>query len=158
MTRIAPALRPIIGWNEYVDLPDWGVSHLRAKIDTGARSSALHVADVELRSRGRVRFDIVLDTRKRRRRKRVEVAVSRRARVRSSTGEYSTRIFVSTSLRLGPVEREAEISLVDRGDMIFRMLIGRTALGHDFLIDAARNRLLGRSRRKPHASRKGSFR
>jgi len=114
----------LIGWNEYVDLPEWGVRGLRAKVDTGARSSALHVDDIRELPRGRVRFDVVLHRKKRDRRIRVETRVRRRARVRSSTGHYTWRLFVATRLRLGPVEREIEVSLVDRGPMIFRMLLG----------------------------------
>jgi len=47
---------PLIGWNEYVELPEWGIRRLRAKVDTGARSSALHVEQIELLPRNRVRF------------------------------------------------------------------------------------------------------
>ena len=49
-----------IGWNEFVDIPEWGIKGLRAKVDTGARSSALHVENIERLSRDRVRFDVVL--------------------------------------------------------------------------------------------------
>lgn len=134
----------LIGWNEYVDLPDWGVRGLRAKVDTGARSSALHVDDIRELPRGRVRFDVILHRRKRHRRIRVETRVRRRARVRSSTGQYTWRLFVATRLRLGPVEREIELSLVDRGPMIFRMLLGRTALAGAFWIDPGHRALFGK--------------
>jgi len=70
--------------------------------------------------------------------------VRRRARVRSSTGHYTWRLFVATRLRLGPVEREIEVSLVDRGPMIFRMLLGRTALAGAFWIDPSHRALFGR--------------
>jgi len=132
----------VIGWSELVDLPEWGVRRLRAKADTGARTSALHVENVEELPRGRVAFDIILDRRRRHRRIRVETRIRRRARVRSSTGHYTTRIFVSTWLRLGPVQREIEISLVDREGMLFRMLLGRSALAGAFVVDVARRRVL----------------
>ncbi len=139
----------VIGWTEYVDLPDWKVTGLRAKVDTGARTSALHVEDIRLLTRGRVAFDVVLHRRKRDRRIRVRTRIRRRGIVRSSSGERSHRIFVSTRLRLGPLEKEIEISLVDRAQMIHRMLLGREALAGPLRVDVNHRSLLGvRHRRK----------
>lgn len=139
-TRVGPL---IVGWTELVALPDWGVSSVRAKMDTGARSSALHVEHVELLGRGMVGFDVILDRRKSHRRVPVRARIQRKSRVRSSNGEYSTRLFVSTRLRLGPIEREVEFSLVDRAKMIHRVLLGRSALEGVF-VDVSHRRLLGR--------------
>jgi hypothetical protein len=144
----------LIGWNEYVDIPDWGVKRLRAKVDTGARSSALHVEDIRELPRGRVRFDVVLHRLKRDRRVRVTTRIARRGRVRSSTGHYEMRIFVVAPLRIGPVERDVEVSLVDRERMIFRMLLGRSALTGPFLIDPAKRHLLHPPRRLKKKKRK----
>lgn len=130
-----------IGWSELVDLPDWHIRGLRAKIDTGARSSALHVDGLKLLSRNRVAYQVVLHRSDHDRRVRVVEKIVRRARVRSSTGDYTSRIFVKTRLRLAGVEREIEISLVDRGDMSFRMLVGRTALEGHFLVDPSHRNL-----------------
>lgn len=127
--------RQVIGIAERIDLPDWGVEHLRVKIDTGARTSALHVDEVEEMSGGYVRFWVVLDRKRAHRRVQVEAPVTRRSRVRSSSGRAEDRIFVSTRMKLGAVEKEIEISLASREPMIFRMLLGRTALHHDFLVD-----------------------
>ncbi len=135
----------VIGVTEYVDLPEWRIARLRAKIDTGARSSALHVENICELVSGRVRFDVRLSRNRSERRVTVEALVVRRGRVRASNGEVEVRIFVAARLRIGSVEREIELSLVDRGQMIFRMLIGRRALAHDFLIDPSRRYLLGRS-------------
>lgn len=126
--------RTLIGIAERIDLPDWGVRRLRVKIDTGARTSALHVDDVEELPGDRVRFWVVLD-RKNERRVQVEAPLVRTARVRSSTGRSEKRYFVATRMVLGGVEKEIEISLASREPMIFRMLLGRTALAHDFLVD-----------------------
>lgn len=134
--------RHVIGWNELVDLPDWGIEGLRAKIDTGARSSALHVDALEEVGNDRIAFDVVLHRRKKDHRTRVTAAISRRSRVRASTGHYTMRYFVKTLLRVGPVEREIEVSLVARENMIFRMLIGRTALSGAFIVDPAHRRVL----------------
>lgn len=144
--------RLVIGWNEYVDLPEWGIKRLRAKVDTGARNSALHVENVRELSRGRVRFDVVLHRRKRDRRVHVLAHVLRRARVRSSNGEYDHRIFVATDVRIGPLTKRIELSLVDRGKMIHRMLLGRSALAGDFLVDVEHRCLLtGRRPPSSHA-------
>jgi hypothetical protein len=146
----------VIGWTEYVDLPRWGVNRLRAKVDTGARSSALHVENLRELPRGYVSFDVVLHRRKRERHVQVHTKVLRRSVVRSSTGEGMRRIFVSTVLRLGPVQKEIEVSLVDRGEMIHRMLLGRSALSGPFLIDVDRRLALGtppRRKRKKARSR-----
>lgn len=134
---------PTIGFCEYVDLPRWRISGLPAKVDTGARSSALHVENLGELAHNRVRFDVMLDRRKTHRRVPVVATVLRRSRVRSSSGELQLRYFVRTKLHLGPHRMDIEISLVDRRDMIFRMLLGRSVLEHRFLVDVGRRYLLG---------------
>jgi len=146
MTERKPPL--VIGWTEYVDLPEWEVKGLRAKVDTGARTSALHVEEIRLLPRDRVAFDVVLHRKKRDRRIHVRTRIRRRGVVRSSTGERSYRIFVGTRLRLGPLEKEIEVSLVDRKQMIHRMLLGREALSGPLLIDVNHRSLLGERRRR----------
>lgn len=141
----------LIGWNELVDLPDWDIKRLRVKIDTGARSSALHVTNLEQLPDGRVAFDVVLDRKRPDRQAHVVADVTRVGRVRSSTGRYTRRFFVRTRMRLGGVEKTIEISLVDREQMLFRMLLGRTALAGEFLIDAGRRRVTA----KPKTRRAG---
>jgi hypothetical protein len=135
----------VIGVTEYVDIPEWRILRLRAKIDTGARSSALHVENIRELPGGLVRFDVRLNRKQSDRRVSVEAKVVRRGQVRPSNGELQARIFVSVRVRIGPVEREIELSLVDRGRMIFRMLIGRRALSNAFWIDPSRRFVL----RKP---------
>ncbi len=136
--------RIVIGWREFVALPDWGVPNLHAKIDTGARTSAIHVDNLEVLDAGRIRFDVVLHRTERHRHIPVEATVVRKSRVTSSNGTTQERFFVKTLIRLGPVEKVVELSLVDRDNMHARMLIGRTALGQDFLIDAHATNLLGK--------------
>jgi hypothetical protein len=136
----------VVGLAEYIDLPEWRVLRLRAKVDTGARSSALHVDNVRELPNGRVRFDVRLQRNRPERRVTIEAPVVRRARVRSSTGSSQLRIFVATLVRVGSVVLEAEFGLVDRQRMVYRMLLGRTALGSRFLVDPSRRYLLGRSR------------
>ena len=134
----------VVGWNEYVEFPEWGIRRLGAKVDTGAQTSALHVEDIEEIGRGRIRFDDVVHLTKRDRHFSVKAKIVRRSRVKSSNGEYDLRYFVETQLRLGDVEKTIEISLVDRGKMAHRMLLGRSALHGDFVVDVSRRHLLDR--------------
>ncbi len=128
----------IIGAAEYVRLPAWQVQRLRAKVDTGARSSALHVENLKLIGRTHVAFEIILGAVDHPRRLRVEAPIARRSEVRSSNGKTEMRYFVTTTVEIGPVSREVEVSLTQRGNMRYRMLLGRTALRGQFLVDPGR--------------------
>jgi hypothetical protein len=123
----------LIGRREVVSLPEWRV-RLRAKVDTGARTSALDVDEIMPRADGTVRFAVVL-RRDRTQRVFVEAQISRVANVRPSSGEKQSRYFVKTLLRLGSVKKLVEISLVPRHGMLCRMLLGRSALSGDFIVD-----------------------
>ena len=137
----------IVGWREYVTLPAWGVQGVLAKIDTGARTSALHVADIRDLPGDRVRFEVVLSRNDPTRRIPVEADLVRVARIKPSTGVHQHRRVVLTRMRLGPVEKDIEVSLVCRKSMLCRMLIGRTALDDDFLIDSSRTYIFGKPKR-----------
>lgn len=137
--------KPIIGWSEYVDFPLWGIQGLKAKVDTGARSSALHVENLVLLPGDHAKFDVVIGRRKFKK-KHVMAKIVKWARVRSSTGEYTKRCFVRTLIRLGPIQKPIEISLVSREKMLFRMLIGRKVLEHDFLVDVSKKSVLTRKK------------
>jgi hypothetical protein len=124
----------VIGRVERVDLPQWRIEGLKAKVDTGARTSSIHVEELRVLTRNRVRFAVVLPEGERRW---VEAPISREGRVRSSNGQMETRYFVMTQLRLGPIVKEVEISLTGRDDMTYRMLLGRLALDGDFIVDVS---------------------
>jgi len=136
----------LIGAAEFVDIPAWGVRALAAKVDTGARTSALHVENVRELPRRRVHFDVRLHHSRPERRVTVEAAIQRRGRVRSTTGTTESRLFVATVVRVGPVRKRVELGLVDRKNMIYRMLLGRSALSGSFLVDVGRRFLLARPR------------
>lgn len=121
-------------------------------MDTGAKTSALHVENIVELGHGRVRFDVVLN-RGDRRRMHVEARIRRRSRVRSSNGEYATRIFVATLLKLGEVVRDVEFSLVDRGRMIHRVLLGRAAL-EGVLVDVKHRYQCGKKKAKKKVKKK----
>lgn len=136
-----PKNKILIGWREKIDLPAWGVKSLRAKIDSGARTSAIDVDQIQMLPDGRVRFDVVLSNKHRRRRKWITAALVRTTRVRSSNGDRDTRYVVATTLRLGGLDRVVEFTLVRREDMLCRMLIGRSALSRHYLVDVSRTYL-----------------
>lgn len=159
----APANEPIvIGWREYVGLPDWGIDRIVAKADTGARSSAIDVGHLVELPNDRVRFDIATDREHLDRWITVEAAIVRRTRVKSSFGHAHERLLVATTLLLGPVRKKIEIGLVSRKRMNVRMLLGRKALMPEFLVDSAHTYRFGRrrpdhppSRRTGRGSRRG---
>ncbi len=134
--------RQLIGWREYVDLPQWGITGLKAKVDTGARTSAIDVADIEPVGEDKVRFHVVLHRHERQLRQAVEAVLVRRSKVRSSLGEHGSRLVVETLIRLGEYERRIELSLVCRKNLICRMLLGRSALAGQFAVDPDRTYLL----------------
>jgi hypothetical protein len=146
---VAKTQKPVvIGWAELVDIPEWNITRLRAKMDTGARTSALHVENIQEVGGDRVRFDVRLHRKNLDRRVTVEAPIVRRALVRPSSGVSETRIFVSARVHIGPIAEEIELSLVSRDRMIFRMLIGRSALRQRFLIDTNRRYVLRSPKRK----------
>ncbi len=146
--------RLVIGLAEYVDIPAWRIVGLRAKVDTGARSSALHVENLEELANGCVRFDVRLHRSKPERRVTIEAPIVRRALVRASTGVSAARVFVAARIFIGKTPLAIELGLVDRGRMLYRMLLGRTALTGRFLVDPSGHYLLsGAARRRAKSAR-----
>jgi hypothetical protein len=144
----------LIGWREIVALPEWGVNRIEAKIDTGARTSAIHVEDVVRLGANRVRFHLVTSRRSPFRHVPVTAELVRLTRVRSSSGQVQERYVVATSVRIGTLRRRIELSLVGRDKMLCRMLLGRKAL-RGFLIDPNRRYLYG-ALKKPSSDKKVS--
>ncbi|MFG0284272.1 MAG: ATP-dependent zinc protease [Phycisphaerales bacterium JB039] len=145
--------QPVLGWRERVAIPSWGVRGIRAKIDTGARTSAIHVTHIEPVDADRVRFEVVTRERPARRTVTVEAGVVRWTSVRPSSGDAQQRPVVSAAIRIGPVRRTIEVSLVSREGMLCRMLIGRRALEGLLVDPSMRYRLTPRlpGPRKPTA-------
>ena len=132
----------IIGWREWVALPDFNVDAIKAKIDTGARSSALHAFNLKrFRRRGKrmVRFEIHPIQRTSRQAVEVEAEVIEDRMVRSSNGKVERRPVIRTSVRMYNRDWEIELTLTSRDEMGFRMLLGRHALRGQFLIDPGRS-------------------
>ena len=137
----------VIGWREYVHLPDWGFEFVRAKADTGARSSAVDVSHVEELPGDRVRFEVVARRGEREKRRMVEADILRRARVKSSFGRSHDRIFVEARITIAGRTIDTEVGLVNRENMLSRMLLGRRSLEGAFLVDSGRRFLHGRRRK-----------
>lgn len=131
----SPPKPTTIGWRERVALPDWGIKGIRAKIDTGARTSAIHCAHIEELPDGRVLFEVVIRERPTRRTKWVEADLARESVVKPSTGETQTRLVCRTRMVLGPAEHEIDIGLVCREGMLCRMLLGRLGVPPGFVVD-----------------------
>ena len=130
-----PRILPVVGWRELVDLPELGLSRIPAKFDTGARTSSLHGHVIEEFARGGekfVRFAVDWDGV---RHQCEAIHVDIRG-VTSSNGETQRRYVIKTPLRIGEVEFRAEISLADRSDMRFPMLVGRSSLRRRFVVDS----------------------
>jgi hypothetical protein len=143
----SPDRLTVIGWKEYVAFPDWGIARLKAKIDTGARTSALDAATYELRETpaGLVAaVRIPLSSRHPERTALVQAPVLKTVVVCNSAGLRETRPLVETTLRLGSVSKRIRLTLTNRAGMCFRLILGRKALEGDFVVDVSRKYLCGR--------------
>lgn len=141
-----------------MSLPDVGVDWVKAKIDTGARSSSLHAFDiVEFEREGEewVRFRVKPWQESNADATIVECPVHDRRRVRSSSGHSEERIVVLLAVRLIDHTIIAEVTLTNRDEMGFRMLIGREALRQGYLVDPARSFLGGRAPREVRRRNRG---
>jgi hypothetical protein len=134
----------LIGRREHVDFPEWGLFGARAKIDTGAYSSALDVLSYELLEDGKLaRLHIAV--RRRPPREMVVMApVVGLVKVRHSGGKEETRPLIEPLIRLGPITRQVRLTLTSRARMRCRMLLGRQALAGQFLVDVRFKDLLRR--------------
>ncbi len=133
---------PCIGWREWLALPGLGIPKITAKVDTGARSSSLHAFGIE-RGRAEGRDRVAFYTHPRQRGDGPGVSCSAELldvrTVRSSNGGLEERYFIRTMARLQGVEWPIELTLTNREDMSFRMLLGREAIRRRFLVDSGRS-------------------
>lgn len=140
---------PCLGWREWISLPDLGIPPIKAKVDTGARTSALHATHVELiegrRSR-MVRFRVLPKQGSSKGQCWVEAELVGTRMVRSSVGHVTRRPVISARVGVGEDSWSIRITLIDRDVMNFRMLIGREAVSGRYLIDPGRSYLAGRSK------------
>jgi hypothetical protein len=133
------AQRPleIVGWREVVHLPELGLHGIPAKIDTGARTSSLHATILQEFERDGERYvRFAVDFEQQHVRQICEAVHIDWRGVTSSNGETQLRRIIKTPLKIGSVRFRAEISLADRSDMRFPMLIGRSSLRRRFVVDS----------------------
>lgn len=132
----------IVGWREWIALPGIGIERVKAKIDTGARTSSLHAFGVRLEQRDGLvvaSFEVHPEQRSTRGTVRVELPVVEQRFVRSSSGHAERRPVVRTDVRLGATTWPIELTLTRRDAMGFRMLLGREALRGRAVVDPARS-------------------
>jgi hypothetical protein len=153
-----PHSNTLTGWREWVSLPDAGIDWIKAKIDTGARTSSLHAFHIEEFAREGeewVRFRVKPWQESQEDTTVVECPVFDRRRVRSSSGHAQQRIDVSLAIRLVDQTIVSEVTLSNRDEMGFRMLIGREALRRGFVVDPARSFLGGRAPKEARRRNRG---
>lgn len=145
--RVRPPLL-VLGWREWVSLPDLDIPRVKAKVDTGARTSALHAIRIrpfEADGRRMVRFVVHPRQRSTAREVVCEAPVLGERLVRSSSGRAERRFVIATTLAVAGVRHRIELTLTSRDAMGFRMLLGRQALRGSYLVDSGRSFLGDRS-------------
>lgn len=141
----------MLGWREWVSLPGIGVPAIKAKIDTGARTSSLHATGIEEFSKGgkrHVRFEIEPLQNNETTIVSCGAQIHDRRSIADSSGREETRYIIKTPITLGENEWEIEISLTERSNMKFRMLLGRTALKQNMIIAPANSYMFGQVSRQ----------
>lgn len=141
----------VIGWREWVGLPDLGIKRVKAKVDTGARSSALHAYDIQEFDRDGekwVRFKVHPLQRNSRICKETEAKILEHRVIRSSNGTSEKRPVVISTVAVLGVNWPVELTLTNRDAMGFRMLLGRQAIRGHFLVDSSKSYYSGKPKRK----------
>lgn len=141
-----------VGWREVVSLPKFKLKDLRAKIDTGAKTSALHADSIEfitIKGKKYVKFLFICEDGKHHYIK--SPFIEERA-IRSSNGDKTVRPVVKTEIKMGKERFEIEVTLINRDMMGFKMLIGREALNGRFLINPSKHNMLKTKKEKPQGN------
>ncbi len=132
----------VIGWREWIALPDLGIKRVKAKIDTGARSSSLHAFDIKTCDRdGKTFASFHVHPMQRNSRETVEcqAEVLEYRMIRSSTGHAQKRPVIVTTIEVLGESWPIELTLANRDEMGFRMLLGREAIRKRFMVDCGKS-------------------
>lgn len=133
-----------IGWREYVGLPDLGVSSVRAKIDTGARTSALHAAGIERFERDGISWVRFSPLTGQKNELRCEAPLVHHRHIKNTGGSTEERPIIETTLVLGRYRWLIEVSLTNRDNMEFDLIVGRTAVRrHRMVVNPGRSYIAG---------------
>jgi hypothetical protein len=141
----------VLGWREWVSLPDLGIGQIKAKVDTGARTSALHAFDVQVVEDGgqkSVKFSIHPKQKDLNAVIKCQAPLLDEREVRDSGGHTESRYVIETTIVIGSAVHTAEVTLTNRDSMGFRMLIGRTTMKGHYLVDPGKSYQVGK-RKKP---------
>lgn len=147
---------PVIGWREWVGLPELGIKTIKVKVDSGARSSSLHAVDLKTFDRDGVqwvRFKVHPLQRRNDKTVDVEAVILEFRSVRSSSGVAKMRPVIVTNIELLGTSWPVELTLASRDEMGFRMLLGREAFRGRFLVDGGRSYYGGRIKVKKQKKR-----
>lgn len=126
----------VIGYIESVDLPELGLFELDAKIDTGADSSSIHCDEITVDG-DMVTFLLHDEVHEAYHGKKITLPIHQTKKVKSSNGKSEERIFIKTAIKLGCKTYQAEISLSNRENMKYPMLVGRRFMSHRYLVDVS---------------------
>lgn len=132
----------IIGWREWVALPDLGVDKIKAKIDSGARTSSLHAHKLKVLKKNDedwVQFYVYPQQDSSKEKVWCEAKIIEYRKIKSSNGLAEYRPVIQTTLKIMGQSWLIELSLTNRDEMGFRMLLGRTSLSRKFLIDVSKS-------------------
>ena len=138
--------KPLLGWREWVALPGLGIERIKAKVDTGARTSALDIIfpeEFEENGVHKVRFQLRTAKGEKGHGKQCVADVLERRWVTDSGGGREHRVVIHTPVVIGSFNKAIEVTLTDRNPMTFRMLLGRTAIMREFNVNPGRSYLAG---------------
>lgn len=153
----AKETKDTLGWREWVSLKTLNINKIKVKVDTGARTSALHATNIEFFKKNNkefVRFKVHPEQRSKKHAIICEAPLIDTRSIKSSVGHTTKRPVIKTTLTVGPYAWEIELTLVNRDIMGFRMLLGREAMRGHFLVDPGKSYILGKGKEKTYVRKK----
>ena len=149
--KTSKIFKPALGWREWVSLPEFDISAIKVKVDTGAKTSSLHAFDVAVERRHGheyVTFKVYPVQRNHRKVIQCEAPLEEWRWVMDSGGKRTLRPVIITTICVGDIEREIELTLAARDEMGFRMLLGRDAIRRTWVVDPARSFVASKLQKK----------